>query len=311
MHVLVTGASGFIGRHLVRSIRNHRVTAIGRTHVDEVDRFISVDVDSDTDYTGLLDGVDCIVHCAALIGCPGVDSSMQLKRFREFNVLATLNLARQAALSGVNRFVFLSSIKVNGERSLKDLIISSESAAAPEDAYAQSKYEAEQGLMKLSNEVGIEVVVVRAPLVYGFGVKGNMARLISLVEKNLPLPFARVNNKRSLVCVENLVSFLRVTLDHPSAAQQIFTVSDGKDLSTPDLLRMIAWGMNKKLIMLPLPLMVVRPALCLFGGKGLESRLCDSLQVDITKNSDLLGWSPVLSVEEGFSRMIRGKQKDD
>lgn len=217
----------------------------------------------------------------------------------------THNLARQAVEAGVRRFVYLSSIKVNGEQTQKGAPFSEEDTPAPEDPYGISKMEAEQGLQRLAAETGLEVVIIRPPLVYGPGVKGNFASMVKLVDKGLPLPLGAVDNKRSLIALDNLVDLIIVCIEHPAAANQVFMAGDGEDLSTTELLRGIACALGKPSRLVSVPEGVLMFGASLFGKKAVARRLLGSLQVDISKARDLLGWQPPVSVEEGLTRTVR------
>jgi UDP-glucose 4-epimerase len=227
-----------------------------------------------------------------------------LEAFRQVNVAGTLNLARQAAEAGVRRFVYVSSIKVNGERSRPGVAFTAEDTPHPEDPYGLSKREAEVGLRALSHETGLEVVIIRPPLVYGPGVNANFLRLMRLVERGIPQPLGAVYNHRSLVSVDNLVDLLVHCLDDPRAAGETFLVSDGEDLSTPRLIREIASAMGRPARLLPVPVSVLRLAGRLSGRSGVVERLCGSLRVDIGKTCERLDWTPPLSVQEGIRRTV-------
>jgi nucleoside-diphosphate-sugar epimerase len=225
-----------------------------------------------------------------------------LAEYRRVNVDGTLNLARQAAESGVSRFVFVSSIKANGEQTGKGMRFTADQQPAPDDAYRISKLEAEQALQGVAEETGMEVVVIRPPLVYGPGVKGNFATMIKLVAKGLPLPLGAVHNKRSLVALDNLVDLIITCIDHPGAANQVFLAGDGTDLSTTELLRGIGNAMGKPARLIPVPPGLLMFGAGLLGKKDVAQRVLGSLQVDISKARNLLGWEPPLSVEEGLRR---------
>lgn len=225
-----------------------------------------------------------------------------LSAFRSVNVVGTLNLAKLAASAGIKRFVFISTIKVNGEATVLGEPFQADDLPAPKDAYGLSKLEAEQGLKLLAAETGMEVVIIRPPLVYGRGVKGNFGSMIKLVEKEIPLPFGAIHNKRSLVGIDNLVDLIVRCIDHPAAANQVFLAGDGQDLSTPELVRSLAMAMGKRTCLISLPTGVLKFGATLLGKRALADRLLGSLQVDITKTRELLEWQPRHSVEEGLRR---------
>jgi nucleoside-diphosphate-sugar epimerase len=229
-----------------------------------------------------------------------------LSEFRQMNVQGTLNLARQAAMSGVRRFIYLSSIKVNGEATEKGRLFTEADTPHPSDAYGISKYEAEEGLMKISQETNMEVVIIRPPLVYGKGVKANFASLLNIVKRKIPLPLGAIENKRSFIYLGNLVSFIQLCTHHPAAANQVFLVSDGHDLSTTELLQKCANAFKVKSRLIPVPQKWIVAFVTFLGKKEIAQRLCDDLQVDITKANQLLGWEPPISVEEGLKLTTEG-----
>jgi nucleoside-diphosphate-sugar epimerase len=293
--IAVTGASGFVGSALVAQLaaRKFNVHQVPRSSVE-------------------IAGTQCVIHCAARAHIMRDEALDPLTEYRRVNVQGTLNLARQAAVVGVKRFVFLSSVKVNGESTdglprpfgARNDGVGDE--PRPEDAYGLSKWEAEQGLWEIASQTGMEVVVVRPPLVYGPGVKGNFARLVDLVRSGVPLPLAAVNNRRSFIGLDNLVDLLIRCVDHPKAAGQTLLISDGQDLSTPELLRMIANAMGRPARLFPVPVPLLRLAGRVFGRQNEVDRLVGSLQVDSSATYELLGWTPAMSVEEGVGRMVRG-----
>ncbi len=225
-----------------------------------------------------------------------------LLEYRKVNVDGTLNLARQAAEAGIRRFIFVSSIKVNGEQTTLDQSFTADQVPAPQDAYGISKLEAERALQGLAKETGMEVVIIRPPLVYGPGVKGNFAMMIKLLDKRLPLPLGAINNKRSLVALDNLVDLIITCINHPAAANQVFLAGDGKDLSTSELLREIGKAMGKPARLIPVPSGLLMFGAGLLGKKAIAQRVLGSLQVDNSKARNLLGWEPPISVEEGLRR---------
>ena len=222
--------------------------------------------------------------------------------FRNVNVDGTCALARQAAEAGVRRFIFISSIKVNGESTSLGLPYRAEDTPAPLDFYGISKFEAEQCLSKVAAETGMEVVIIRPPLVYGPRVKGNFAGMIKLVEKRIPLPLGAIHNKRSIVGIDNLVDLIIRCIDHPAAANQVFLAGDGEDLSTTELLRAVGKAMGKPARLIPVPAGLLQFGATLLGKKAMAQRLLGSLQVDISKTCELLDWKPPYTVEEGLRR---------
>jgi nucleoside-diphosphate-sugar epimerase len=233
-----------------------------------------------------------------------------LTLFREVNVEGTLNLARQAVKSGVRRFIYISSAKVNGEYTQPNLPFGPEHIAMPEDHYSISKYEAEQGLLLLAKKSKMEVVIIRPPLVYGPGVKGNFLHMMHLLQKGLPLPLGALKkNKRSFVSVDNLANFITTCISHPNAANQIFLVSDDEDLSTTDLLRKIQLLLGARVPLLPVPSWILNTIAGLLGRKSEIKRLCGSLQVDISKARELLNWAPIETVDIALHRAVHDYMK--
>ncbi|GHD53890.1 hypothetical protein GCM10008110_27940 [Marinobacter persicus] len=243
-----------------------------------------------------------VAHTAARAHIMKDEVPDPLAEYRKVNVEGTLNLARQAAEAGVSRFIYISSIKVNGEQTPLGKPYTAEDVPAPEDPYGVSKLEAETGLHKIASETGMEVVIIRPPLVYGPGVKGNFASMIKLVEKGLPLPLGSIHNKRSLVALDNLVDLIITCIDHPAAANQVFLAGDGQDVSTTELLRGVGRAMGKPARLVPVPAGMLMFGAGLLGKKAVAHRLLGSLEVDISKARNLLGWEPPLSVEEGLRR---------
>lgn len=250
-----------------------------------------------------LSDVSSVIHCAARVHVMTEDAVDPLVEFRRVNVEGTLCLARQAAIAGVKRFVFISSIKVNGEYSLPDQPFTADQLTAPSDPYSISKCEAENELRFLSREMGMEVVIIRPVLVYGPGVKANFLEMMRWLNRGIPLPLGGIsNNRRSLVYLDNLVDLAITCLDHPAAANQTFLVSDGQDLSTSDLLRRMAKFMGVPARLISVPVWMIRLCAGISSRSDVARRLCDSLQVDISKNFELLGWSPPVNVDEGLRR---------
>jgi nucleoside-diphosphate-sugar epimerase len=262
------------------------------------------DLSETVDFGGALHNVDVVVHTAARTHVLDDRDRDPLAAYRRINLTGTLNIARAAAMAGTGRFVFLSSIKVNGESTPIDRPFTEADPPAPLDAYGLTKWEAEQALQAISAETRMEVTVLRPPLIYGPGVKGNLRRLIRLVERGVPLPLAAVQNKRSMVGLDNLISAILATAVHPGAAGQTFLVSDGTDLSTPDLLRQIASGLDRRAPLWPMPVGLLRQFGSLAGRRAEVDRLVGSLVVDSTRLSRTLSWHPQTSVTEGIRRMV-------
>lgn len=308
--ILVTGASGFISGALVRCLvgDGRAVRAAFRREAANSPVGVQVvtvgNLDPGQDWCAALQGVDVIVHTAARVHVMSDMAADPLAEFRRVNVAGTLNLARQAAAAGVRRFVFLSSVKVHGEATSQGHPFTEDDVPAPQDPYGQSKLEAEQGLRILAAQTGMEVVIIRPPLVYGPGVRANFAALIRAVARGVPLPLASVDNHRSMVALDNLVDLIVTCMNHPAAANQTFMVSDGHDLSTPALIRGLAQAMGKSSRLFACPPALLRFAAKVMGKADTVDRLCGNLQVDITKAQTLLGWCPPVTVEEGLRRTV-------
>ncbi|MEO3879133.1 UDP-glucose 4-epimerase family protein [Rheinheimera fenheensis] len=301
--VLLTGGSGFVGAALLQRLSGLNITAVGRTQPDNAcGLFFNSDISSNSDYSAVLAGIKVVIHCAARVHMMDESSSDPLAAFREVNTFGTLNLARQAAAAGVKRFIFLSSIKVNGESTLVDKPFKYDDVAKPEDAYGISKAEAEAGLRQIAAETGMEVVIIRPPLVYGRGAKANFAAMLKLAQKNLPLPLGAIHNKRSLVALDNLVDLIVTCIEHPKADNQTFLVSDDRDVSTTELLKLMTRAAGKKPWLIPVPISWLKLAGKLTGKQAVIDRLCGNLQVDITHTKQTLGWTPPVTVEEGIAR---------
>ena len=301
--VLVTGASGFVGRSLCARLEaaGHRVRRAGRhpPAAGDTDAVRVIDIASDAQWLSAVQGVDTIVHLAARTHVLHDRTNDPLREYRHVNVNGTIALARQAAANGIRRLIFLSSVKVNGE-STNDKPFSEASEPAPEDAYGISKWEAERALLKVSKETGLETVILRPPLVYGPGVKGNFLRLLNVVARGWPLPLGRVDNRRSLIYVGNLVDAVVTCMDEPAAAGRTYLVSDGEDESTPSLIRRIAMALDKPCRLIPCPIALLDQGAMLFGIRETMSRLTGSLQVDSSRIRSELHWRPPVSQEEGL-----------
>jgi UDP-glucose 4-epimerase len=264
------------------------------------------DVGSSTDWRMMLSGCDAVVHLAARVHMMRDDVLDPLALYREINTEATLNLARQVAEVGVKRFVFLSSIKVNGEGG--DAAYRENDAPAPADAYAISKWEAEQGLRQIARDTGLEIVILRPPLVYGPGVKANFLRLMQWVRKGWPLPLGAIRNRRSLLYLGNLVDAIRLCVEHPDAAGQTFLLDDGEAVSTPDLIRAVAHAIGQTARLLAVPVRVIEFVGVLFGKRAAVARLTGSLWVDSSLIRSRLNWTPPYSMEAGLAATVASSQ---
>lgn len=305
MKLLVTGGSGFIGRRVVELAHvqgmeclSHRSQKPG---VPVQEGVVYQDLSADADWREALNGVDTVIHCAARVHQMQDVPRDSLSLYRETNVAGTLTLARQAAELGVKRFVFLSSIKVNGEASPAHHPFTPQVEQPPQDPYGLSKYEAELGLWQIARETGLEVTVIRPPLVYGPGVKANFQTMMNWIRKGLPLPLAAVKNSRSLVFVDNLVDLILLCAHHPQAAGETFLVSDDHDVSTAELLADMAKALGVASRIWPLPPRCLLWAARVLGKAPVAERLLGSLQVDITHTRDRLGWRPVVTYPQALA----------
>ena len=307
--IAITGASGFIGSALYKamSLRDQPVRALLRINKDSFPDSVAVgEIGPKTDWTeALYGGLDCCIHCAGRAHLLKDSAADSLAAFRTVNLDGTLNLARQAVRAGVKRFVFISSIGVNGSQTAPGKPFTEFDQPNPHNAYALSKWEAEQGLLHIAAETGLEVVIVRPPLVYGSNAPGNFGSLMRTVQRGRPLPLGAVHNQRSLVALDNLVDFIVTCITHPQAANQTFLVSDGQDLSTTELVRGMARAAGVPARLLPVPVWALQAGATLLGKGDAVQRLCGNLQVDIAKGRSLLGWVPPMSVDEGLRRAVR------
>jgi nucleoside-diphosphate-sugar epimerase len=300
--VLVTGSSGFVGQALSDALasRGYLVRrAVRNTPHQQTASFAVGDIGQDTDWTPVLAGCEAVVHLAAHVHVMGRQAGKAVDDFHRVNVEGSERLARQAARAGVRRFVFLSSVKVNGEDSAERPFVES-APAMPADAYGKSKAEAETRLGSISAETGMELVIVRPPLIYGAGVKANFLNLMRIVDAEVPLPLRSIGNRRSLLYVGNLVHALEACLREQNAANRTYMVSDGEDVSTPELVESIAAALGKKAHLFRFPPALLRAAGSLLGRKDAITRLTGSLQVDISRIQAELGWRPPFSMKQGL-----------
>jgi len=302
---MVTGASGFVGKALCSALSLKAIALTPVSRASDMLASIAVgDIDGATDWTLALEHCTVVVHLAARVHVMNDTASDPLAAYRRINVEGTIRLARQAAAAGVRRFIFISSVKVNGESTPKGRPFRADDAPAPQDPYGVSKMEAEEGLRLVSALTGLQVVIVRPPLVYGPGVGANFAALIRAVRAGLPLPLGAIQNQRSLVALDNLVDLIITCLTHPAAANQTLFVSDGNDLSTAELVRGIAQAAGVPARLPNVPVWLLHAAASLLGKRALVSRLSNNLQVDISETCDLLAWKPPLSVSQGLQRAL-------
>jgi nucleoside-diphosphate-sugar epimerase len=307
MRFVVTGANGFVGHALCLEAlsRGLDVQPATRSACDLLGVGASLAVGSlheSTDWRAALVNCAAVVHLAARVHVMQEEADDPLTDFRRVNVQGTINLANQAAAAGVKRFVYVSSIKVNGEATQLLFPFRADGEPSPSDAYGISKKEAEEGLRDIAAKTGMEVVIIRPPLVYGPGVKANFASMIRWLESGIPLPLGAIRNRRSLVSLVNLVDLIIICLTHPAAANQTFMVSDGEDVATTELLRRMGKAMGQSARLVPVPEGLLKLMASLLGKSDMAQRLCGSLQVDISKTRELLGWTPPQTLDEGLAQ---------
>ena len=306
--MLVTGAQGFVGLPLSTALvkLGYQVRCAVRDHfqVNEGQETLSiVDINGTTVWANALVDVAVVIHLAARVHVMKETAADALSAYRKVNVEGTLNLAKQAALAGVKRFIFISSIKVNGEGTALGHPYHEQQAPSPLDAYGLSKYEAELALQQLAKDTGLEVVIIRPSLIYGPGVKANFRTMMRCLALGIPLPLGSIHNQRSLLALDNLIDLIQVCITHPAAANQIFLASDGVDLSTPELLTAMAAALGKPARLIKLPESLLMLGAKLVGKQAMAQRLCGSLQVDSSKARELLGWQPPVSVQEALHKV--------
>jgi nucleoside-diphosphate-sugar epimerase len=313
--ILVTGSSGFVGQSLIKRLTTEfepsSIIAVVRNQSLDLDVRVPCieigDLSNEINLSQILQRVDIVVHCAGRAHVMNDRSPDALAEFRRVNVQGTVNLARQAAAAGVKRFIFLSSIKVNGGLTEMGKPFTADDESAPEDPYGISKYEAEQALRQIASDSGMEFVVIRPPLVYGPGVKANFESMMKWLAKGIPLPLGAITgNRRSLVALDNLIDLILTCLSHPNAANQIFLVSDGEDISTTLLLSSMGKALGRPARLFYMPLVLLKVGALLMRKKSVYQRLTGSLQLDITNTQKLLDWTPPVTLDEGLRRVAKG-----
>jgi nucleoside-diphosphate-sugar epimerase len=304
--ILLTGANGFVGSAIYDALASSTlynvIPVVRKGSILDVEgvKFVN-DFDANSDWRRLLEGIDIVIHTA---GKAGDGMAGCLEGYRAVNTAATLNLAQQAAMAGVDRFVFISSLKVNGETTAMNDPITEHTPAEPVGAYAVSKYEAEIGLQRIAASSSLDVVTIRPPMVYGQNAKGNFSALIALIKKRYPLPFGMIHNLRSFVSIDNLTDFIITTLEHPSAPKGVLFVSDGEDVSTTDLMYRLADAIKSPICIFPIPIPIMLLIATVFGKKNMMRSLTGSFQVDITGTCERLNWKPTISMEEGLAYLV-------
>jgi len=307
MKLLITGANGFVGKALCADAIKRGFDVRGATRsVGElpvgVESCAVGEIDGNTDWTDALSGVEVVIHLAARVHVMKDHATDPLAEFLKVNLYGTENIAQQAARAGVKRLVYVSSIKVNGEETFDKKKFTEADAALPQDAYGISKWEAEQALHHVAQATGLELVILRPPLVYGAGVKGNFAQMLKVIAKGVPLPLASINNLRSLIYVENLVDALIVCATHPAATGQTYLLSDGEDVATPDLLKQLGLAMGHCARVIPCPSVLLKLAGRLIGKSDQIERLIGSLQINSSKIRHELNWQPPYSLQQGLKK---------
>jgi len=316
MNILLTGATGFLGSALLCKIKQDSELNVScpvrKLELLGVAPFVDVgEINESTDFSSVLAGIDVVVHVAARVHVMRDESDDPLSEYRKVNVFGTANLARQAVVAGVRRFVFISSVKVSGEFTRDGERFVETMVPNPEDPYARSKFEAEEALKEISVDSGMEFVIIRPPLVYGRGVKANFTSLMKLCTIPVPLPFSLVHNKRSMIYLENLVDFIVCCIYHPKAANEIFLISDDQDLSLSELIRTIRREMGRKSLLFPVPVKIFECLGGLIRKQAVIGRLTGNLQINSSKARTLLGWSPPYSVTKALEVTVSDFLKED
>ena len=309
--ILITGATGFVGRALLENLKlkkKYLIHLSARTNQEKLfegeKTFNIGEIDANTNWKDALEGVDCIVHCAARAHTTEKKQTHLLNAYRRINVDGTRNLAKQAAGIGIKRFIFLSSVKVNGEETIASKSFKYDDIPQPKDSYGISKWEAEQVLLEISKKTGLELVIIRVPLIYGARVKGNFLRLLDLVYKQIPLPLFNINNSRSFIGLDNLVDLIIHCIDHPKATGKTFLVSDGEDISTPDLIIKLSKIMGRSTRLFSFPISIFKLMSYLIGKSPEVIRLIGSLRVNSSHTRKILEWNPPFSLDEGLEKTV-------
>ena len=306
--VLVTGANGFVGRAIAQQLREQGVfvrTVVRQSRRDSYPNELVRIIDGDTCWADAFEGIDTVIHAAARVHIMRESAGKSDDEFYRINVAGTLNLARQAHSAGVRRFIFLSSIKVNGDFTHPGVPFKANDSPSPSDAYARTKLQAEKELLQLGGRTGLEVVIIRPPLIYGPGVKANFRSMLKWTASGVPLPLGAIHNQRSLVSLDNLTDLIFLCIKHPAAAGKVFLVSDGEDISTAELLRILAQGMSRSPRLIPIPSSWLSGVARCIGRRDLVVRLCGSLQVDISKTSELLNWVPRYRTRDALIKVAK------
>jgi len=309
MKILITGATGFIGTQLSETLANsgHHVRATARSaapNSSTTREIVTCDLESADNLDHLTTGCDAIVHLAGRAHVMADDPATSESLYLSANVDVTKKLAQSASRTGVKRMILMSSVKVNGESTTIDTPFTSQDTPNPQDPYGRSKTQAEQTLWDVASTSGLEGVVIRPPLVYGPGVRANFASLIGIVNRGIPLPLGSIQNKRSFISMDNLINCIATALQSSNASGQTFLVSDGNDLSTPELIRSIASALHKSPMLIPFPPALLKLATTTTGKRGAYDRLCGSLTVDIALTKQKLSWTPPFTVQDSMQRTV-------
>lgn len=306
--VLITGATGFVGRNLCGRLlsKGQKLRCAVRYQLPIKNSVVVGDIGPYTRWGQALADIDTVIHLAARVHVMDDGEGDPLTEFRRVNVAGTINLALQAAAAGIKKMIFISTVKVHGEETQFGNPYSEQNIPDPLDAYSISKHEAEKVLRRIAEETGLDVVIIRPPLVYGPDVKANFLTMMRWLKRGIPLPLGFVNNRRSFVALDNLVDLIVTCIDHPAAANQIFLVSDGEDISTTDLLRRLGHALGRPARLVPVPVPLLHAGGVILGKQDILRRLCGSLQVDISKAKQRLGWVPPISVDEALQKTARG-----
>lgn len=298
--IILTGGSGFLGTHLLKNELLHGCLAIGRTKPQNYENFKEINFSEDKKIEEVLLEKDVVIHLAARNHVMNDKSTFPLIKYREVNTELTLKLAKKAANAGVKRFIFISTVKVLGEKTMAGSSFKNDDVLNPQDPYSISKAEAEEGLKEIGNQYNMEIVIIRPPLVFGKGVKGNFKSLLSLVRLQTALPFGSIKNKRSFVSIDNLSDLILTCIDHPKAINQIFMVSDDHDLSTPEFILKLAKAGRKKIFLFRFPVILLYISLKLLGKLGIYERLCSSMVINIEYTKKQLNWKPPFKIEDSL-----------
>jgi len=304
--ILVTGSTGFVGQRLCEVVAEDgwSVCRAVRYVSGMKNEVVVGELGEKTDWSEALKNIDVVIHLAARVHIMNDSVKDPLAEFRRVNTEGAIHLAKKAADASVKRFIFISSVKVNGELTSADHRFKPDDNYIPTDPYGLSKYEAEQGLLGIAKNTGMEVVIIRPPLIYGPGVKANFSSMMKWINRSVPLPFGAVHNQRSLVALDNLVNFIIHCIEHPKAANEVFLISDGEDVSTTMLLCKVAKAFGKKPRLIPVPVWLMTLAAKLIGKGDVANRLFGSLQIDRSKARELLGWTPVVTMDEQLKKTV-------